>query len=49
MAQHNHKDDLQDDLEALAEAFEAEEREDRRARPKPPSAAPTQPRTRDSR
>lgn len=30
MTQHNPKDTLQADLEALAEVFEAEEREDRR-------------------
>lgn len=31
MTQHNPKDSLQADLEALAEVFEAEDREDRRA------------------
>lgn len=31
MTQHNPKDSLQADLEALGEQFEAEEREDRRA------------------
>ncbi|AQP51885.1 hypothetical protein [Tessaracoccus flavescens] len=31
MTQHNPKDTLQADLEALAEVFEAEDREDRRA------------------
>lgn len=30
MTQHHPKDSLQTDLEALAEVFEAEEREDRR-------------------
>lgn len=30
MPQHHPKDDLQADLEALAEVFEAEDREDRR-------------------
>lgn len=30
MTQHNPNDTLQSDLEALAEVFEAEEREDRR-------------------
>lgn len=30
MTQHNPKDDLQAELEALAEVFEAEDREDRR-------------------
>ena len=30
MTQQNPKDSLQDDLEALAEVFEAEDREDRR-------------------
>lgn len=31
MTQHNPKDTLQADLEALAKVFEAEDREDRRA------------------
>ena len=31
MTQHNPKDTLQSDLEALAKVFEAEDREDRRA------------------
>ena len=31
MTKHNPKDSLQADLEALAEVFEAEDREDRRA------------------
>ena len=31
MTQHNPKDSLQTELEALGEQFEAEEREDRRA------------------
>ena len=31
MSQHNPEDTLQSDLDALAEVFEAEDREDRRA------------------